>query len=99
MAQNDKQQSASKRQNTLHQRRSARTSQDQYGGQEGTNPSGNQDQFNIDELRVNMGVVEISPVLSIVRNYIIKLPRVGQVRFVAASRSEQRANTTFSTTA
>jgi hypothetical protein len=55
MAQNDEQQSASKRQNTLHQRRSARTSQDQYGGQEGTNPSGNQDQFHIDDVAGQYG--------------------------------------------
>lgn len=55
MARNDEQQSAPKKQDTLQERRSSRASQDQYSGQEGTNPSGNQDQFNIDGVEGQYG--------------------------------------------
>jgi hypothetical protein len=50
MARNDEKQSTSKKQDMLQLHRSSRTTQDQYSGQEGTNPSGNQDQFSVDDI-------------------------------------------------
>lgn len=55
MAQNDKRQSTPKKQDTSQQCRSSRTNQDEYSGQEGINPSGNQDQFSIDDVEGQYG--------------------------------------------
>lgn len=55
MAQNNEKQSATKKQDVLQQRRTTRANQDQYSGQEGTNPTGNQDQFSIDDVKGQYG--------------------------------------------
>jgi hypothetical protein len=55
MARDSRKQSNPKEQKTLPQRQSPYTNQDQHSGQEGTNPSGNQDQFNIDGIKGQYG--------------------------------------------
>jgi hypothetical protein len=55
MAQNDEKQCVHKKQDTLQQRQSARANQDQDSGQEGTNPTGNQDQFSVDDIKGQYG--------------------------------------------